>query len=133
MKKDIVFPKVEDVAIAIIPDENAENNTWLVYLVNLKKKPLDTVLLVSKGYGNINGEKVTTSTLRHFFYQVRDRNYVKVELIEEKLTGLSNEFWLSFWCEGVMYDRKYVFVMESISRMNLTKVPVLEKQGVMIL
>jgi hypothetical protein len=131
VKKDIHFPKVEDVAIAIVPDKS-DDGQWHVYIVNLKNKPLETVLLVSKGYGEIDGEEVKTSTLRHFFYQIENQNFAKVELLQEKLTGLSNEFWLSFWCDGMLHDKKYVFVGESITSVNLTTIPLLDVKGVMI-
>ncbi len=133
MKKDIPNPKVKDVAIAIIPEEGETGETfWYVYLVNLNNKPLDTVIIVSKGYGEIDGRKIKTSTLRHLFKEVKGNDFVKVELIEEKLFGISNEFWISFWLDEIMHDKKYVFVRDSISPGNFTKIPILEKTGVMI-
>ena len=68
MKKDILIPKVEDLAIAIIP--GAEDDLWDVYLLNFKPSPLSTVLINSTGYGEIEGEKVKTTTLRHFFEEI---------------------------------------------------------------
>ena len=54
MKKDIPFRKVEDVAIAIVPEKNhSGGEAWYVYLINMNRGPLETVLVVSKGYGDV--------------------------------------------------------------------------------
>jgi hypothetical protein len=128
MKKDIHIPKVEDVGIAIVPEEDS----WYVYLINLKDTALDGVLVVSKGYGTVEDREVKTSILRHLFEKVESNTYVKVELLEEKLHAISNEFWVSFWLGGTMYDRKYVFVTDSLSKDHFTKIPLVNKMGVLI-
>ncbi len=128
MKKDINFEKVEDVAIAVVPEEEV----WVSYLVNLKKEKLENVIVSTKGYGTIDGKKVETSVLRHMFEQVEPNSFVKIEPIQKKLTALSNEFWLSFFIDGEIQDKKYVFVTESITEQNLTEIPVLNERGIMI-
>jgi len=134
MKKDIEFPKVENVAIAVVKDvqEGAEPE-WNVYLINLQDNPLENVLVASTGYGSQDGEAIKTSTLRHFIGTVEAKSYAKVEIIKEDLFGLSNEYWVSFYLNSQIYDRKYVFVAESILESNTTEVPLLKKPGVMIL
>jgi len=129
MKKDIPVPKVKDVGIAIIPEED---NSWYVYLINLKDTALDTVLVVSKGYGKVDDKEVKTSILRHLFEKVGSREFVKIELLEKQLHVLSNEFWVSFWHKGTMYDKKYVFVTDSLSKEHFTNIPLLNKMGVLI-
>lgn len=126
--------KVEDVAMAVVPDseEDKEGVGWIVYLVNLKEDPIDGVIVASMGYGSLEGKQVKTSTLRQFFDRISGNTYVKVELIEKKLIALNNEFWVSFWYKGKMFDKRYVFVTDSITPDNLTDVPVLQKRGVMI-
>ena len=46
--------------------------------------------------------------------------------------GLSNEYWVSFYLSKKMYDKKYIFLPESIKEENFSIVPVLNKRGVMI-
>ena len=133
MLKDIPFEKVEGVAIAIVPaKEDTGNKMWSVYILNLKNKPIDTVLISSSGYGSINGKKVKTSTLRFLFDTIRERTFVKIEPIDTKLFPIFNEFWVSFRLNGILYDKKYVFVPESITEANFTKIPLLNCRGVMI-
>lgn len=133
MKKDIPFHKVEDVGMAVVPEKDNEGGEeWSVFLVNMSPDTLEGVIISSTGYGTYQGKDVKTSTLRQFFEKIPSEHAVKVELIETKLFGLNNEFWISFWLNGEMYDRKYVFVPESILPDNFTTIPLLNKKGVLI-
>ena len=73
-----------------------------------------------------------TTTLRHFFEEIGPRQAVTVEPIQTKLFAITNEYWVSFNFDEHMYDKKYVFVKGSITNDNFTKVPVLDRRGVMI-
>lgn len=132
MIKDIPFNKVEDIAVAVAPSAEGGSNDWIVYLVNMKDHPIDGVLINSKGYGTLDGKEVKTSSLRQFFDKIEGRDYVQIEILPEQLIGLSNQFWVSFWQDGILYDKQYVFVTESIVQGNLIDIPVLNRKGVMI-
>lgn len=134
MKKDIPNLKVEDLAIAIVPQEDAQPNDelWEVYILNLKEEPIKNVLIASRGYGEVNGEMVKTSTLRHFFEAIGGLQILKIEPIQTKLFEIANEYWVSFTFEGNMYDKKYVFVAGSIDAAHFTRIPFLNRKGVMI-
>jgi hypothetical protein len=99
----------------------------------MKDEKLEGVLVTSTGYGQINEEKVKTSTLRHFLDEVEPKSYVKIEPIVEEVFGVNNEYWLSFYLNNKMYDKRYVFLAESISESNFTAVPIINKKGVMII
>lgn len=132
MIKDIEFKKVKDIAVAVAPTHEEEEEVWKVYLVNLKDNPISGVLVNSKGYGTLEGKNVKTSSLRQFFDRIEGNDYVTLEILPEKLKSLSNQFWVSFWYNGFLYDKKFVFVTESIIENNFTNIPVLNKKGVMI-
>lgn len=124
---------MENVAVAIVPDEDRSGNKdWRVYLVNLKEDPIDGVLISSKGYGNLDGKNVKTSMLRQFIEHLDAQHYIEIEWIDEKLFGINNEFWVSFWWRGTLYDKRFIFVTESVAEQNFTEIPVLGKRGVMI-
>ena len=89
-------------------------------------------MIVSKGYGEINGESRETSTLRFFFDEIPAGDFTKVETIMDFAFGLSNEYWLSFYIGDTIYDKRYVFLPETISEKNFTKVPIIGIEGVMI-
>lgn len=131
MKADIPHRKVENLAIAVVPREG-EKELWDTYLINLKSVAIKSVLVSSKGYGTVDGEEIKTTTLRHFFEEIGPKQAVKVEPIQRKLFGLTNEYWVSFVEEEYMYDKRYVFVIGSIESSNFTKIPLVEKKGVMI-
>jgi hypothetical protein len=133
MLKDIPKLVVENIIVAVVPEENEiGEQIWSVYLINLYDTKIEGVLVSSKGYGSKNGEDVKTSTLRHFIGAIESNDYAKIELIIKDVFGLSNEYWISFYLGKDMYDKKYVFLPESITEENLTMIPVLSKKGVMI-
>src|ERR1700756_2310185 len=107
MIKDLPDNTVKDIAIAVaLEGENIQNKTWYVYLINLKKEPIENVLITSKGYGEKNGEQVKTSTLRHMFPIVKDSGFALIEPIDEATFGLSNEYWLSYYIGTEIFDKK---------------------------
>jgi hypothetical protein len=98
----------------------------------LKNDTLETVLISSKGYGEKDGEKIKTSILRHSIGNVSAKSFVEIELIDEQVFGLTNEYWLSYYIGKQIFDKKFIFVPESIIDTNMTRVPLLNKPGVMI-
>lgn len=133
MIKDLPDNRVEDIAIAVaLENESAESKLWYVYLINLKKEPIENVLITSRGYGERNGEQVKTSTLRHMFPKVGSNASVLIEPIDEQTFGLNNEYWLSYYIGNNIYDKKFIFLPESIVEMNFIRLPVVNKPGVMI-
>jgi hypothetical protein len=134
MIKDLPENNVKDIAIAVaLERESVESKIWYVYLINLKNEPIENVLITSKGYGEKNGEQVKTSVLRHMIPVVDSKGYKLIEPIDEQTFGLNNEYWLSYYIGDNIYDKKFIFLPESIVEMNFIKLPVLNKPGVMIL
>ncbi len=129
MKKDIEIKKVQDVAIAIIPKDEA---FWDVFLLNFQDIPLRNVIISSKGYGELNDTPVKTSVLRYFYEEVPANASIPIEPLPIELQAIANEFWISFQVEGYLYDKKYVFVAGSLSEINFTNIPFHEEKGVMI-
>ncbi|MCH2216132.1 MAG: hypothetical protein MK086_13265 [Flavobacteriales bacterium] len=134
MIKDIEQPKVEDIALAAVPEKNPESGVdeWNVYLINLKKIEISNVLIASRGYGVVDKEKVETSQLRHFVESIPPQSYVKVEPIMENLFALNNQYWVSFYIDREIFDKKYVFLAETIQIENTTEIPLMEKRGVLL-
>jgi hypothetical protein len=133
MKKDLPENIVEHVAIAVVLESaTPEAKSWNVYLLNLKNEPIKTVLVSSKGYGQKDGKEVKTSILRHSIGDVDPHDYALIELIDEQVFGLTNEYLLSYYIGDQIYDKKFIFLPESIIESNLIRIPVLNKAGVMI-
>ena len=136
MREDITIPKMEDISVAVVQELNEEKTkeVYNVYLINEKKVQIKNTLVTSKGYGEnkMTGEKINTSILRHFIGDVPPRDYAKIEPIIEEVFGLNNEYWVSFFQDGQMYDKKFIFLAETITEENMVKVPILGKKGVLI-
>src|SRR3546814_4922485 len=115
MLKHLPINEVKDIVMAVVLEEaSAEEKNWRVYLVNLKEEAIETVMISSKGYGVKDGKEVRTSVLRHAFPRIDAREYALVELIDEGVFGLNNEYWLSYYQQGTIYDKKFIFLPESI-------------------
>jgi hypothetical protein len=133
MIKDLPQNIVEDIAVAVaLEKETAESKIWYVYLINLKNVSIENVLITSKGYGEKDGEQVKTSTLRHMMPLIEAQSTALIEPIDEQTFGLNNEYWVSYYIGKDIYDKKFIFVPESIVEGNFIKLPVLNKVGVMI-
>ena len=132
MKAEELIQHAEDIAVAIVPENLEDQNGWMVYLVNLKNNSLENVIVSSKGYGEIDNKNIQTSTLRHFMEKVEPHTYSKIEPIMVDVFGLANEYWVSFYINKTIYDKKFVFLPESIQETNFITIPFLNKKGVMI-
>lgn len=134
MIKDIPIFKVEDIALAAVPTPNAETgeDEWYIYLINKKAEPIENVLVASKGYGSISSEKVETSVLRHHIKIIPALSFAKIEAIMPELFAISNQYWVSFYIGAQIFDKKYVFVAESIQPKNYTEIPVIGKKGILL-
>lgn len=133
MKKDIALPKLDGVAMAIVQEADPDGEqAWYVYVVNDTDKELSNVLVSSRGYGTIQGEARSTSTMRHHLPVLQARNWARIERIVEEVFPLNNQYWLSFYADGSIHDRKFIFVPDSIQAENFTSIPLMDARGVLI-
>lgn len=135
MREELMGPKVENVGVAVVQETSESGDKiYNVYLLNLREDIMEGIIISSKGYGvNANtGEKVQTSMLRHSLELLLPQEAAKIEPIMEEVFGLANEYWVSFYVDSTMYDKKFVFLPETISEANMKIIPVLSAKGVMI-
>ncbi len=136
MREELKGPKVEGIAVAVAQQLNELNEkVYNVYLLNLSDKIIEGVMISSRGYGkNIQtGEEIKTAMLRHSIEVLLPNEAAKIEPIIEEVFGINNEYWVSFWNDSVMYDKKFIFLPESIAEENLKDIPILGTRGVMIM
>ncbi|MEI6881794.1 MAG: hypothetical protein EBZ58_09630 [Bacteroidetes bacterium] len=134
MLKDIIEPDFDGVGIAVVRETNELNEwIWNVYLINFNNETLTGVLVSSKGYGTIDGEKRESSTLRHFLDTIEPLSYLKIEPIIEDVFVLNNEYWLSFYLNGKIYDRKFVFMENTIVKDRLQPINIIDKNGMLLM
>lgn len=133
MKSDIEFPKVTGVLVVAVLKKNDEtlDNGWYAYLLNRNDVEIKNVMVSTKGYGFINEERRNTSVLRHFIGDVEAGGYALIEPISDDVLPLNNEFWVSFYMNDSLFDKKFIFVPDSIVAENTSNIPELNLQGVM--
>ena len=134
MKKDITIPEVENVFVAAVQEwsDDFMDKVWYVYLVNDSDYDLDSVMVVSNAFGTIDGEMKKTSLLRHAFMKVPAVSVVKVEMIEQSVLRLNNEFMVTYFIGNTLYDKKFTFKAQSITPDYVEEVPILFVDGVIV-
>ena len=132
MKNDIKKPEVKDVTVAIAKKSSEKGQEeWSVHLINNNDVSLENTLVASKGYGEQNGETQNTSILRHFLETVGAKTTAQIELIQPEVFHLNNEYWVSYYINGQLYDKRFTFVPDSISEDNLTYIKELRTKGIL--
>lgn len=131
MKQDIEFPAVKNVSVAIIPDSEDLTSPWKVYLLNTGTEPIMKVMVTSTGFGKKKDEVQKTSTLRYSFEEINPGDYKPIELIDPSVFHLNNEYWISFWINDQLYDKRYLFVPDSLNIQHFTEIPLIGKTGIL--
>jgi hypothetical protein len=132
MIKDIEIPEVKNVTLAVARKKAAgEEDEWMVYLINNNEHAIDNTLVASKGYGEKDGEQQKTSTLRHFLETVAPNSAALVEPIDPAVFHLNNEYWVSYYIDKQIFDKRFVFVPDSICEENLSFIKELDMEGVL--
>lgn len=135
MRADILSPLVENVKMVVVPEKNEEGATQhYVYLLNLRDDIMEGIIITSKGFGvdQTTGEKITTSMLRHSLEVLLPDEAAKIEPIMEDVFKLTNEFLISFWVEDTMYDKKFIFLPETINEKNYVNIPKMGGKGIVV-
>jgi glucan biosynthesis protein len=129
VKKDIDIPKVEKVYVAAVKvyNEAFKVDEWNAYLINDKDEAIEMALIVSKGYD----ENRETSTIRHKLEKLPPKSFAKIEFIQEEVLALNNQFQVTFFAEGKMYERKYLFRKNSVNDKALREIPIIPNKGVL--
>jgi len=132
MIKDIKLPVVKNVTLAVVREKNnLMLDEWKVYIINNNDVAIENTLVASTGYGEKNGETQKTSTLRHFLQTVPAKESVLIEPIDSGVFHLNNEYWVSYYIGTQIYDKRFVFVPDTIREENLTFIKELNREGVL--
>lgn len=129
MKKDIEIPIAKEVFVAIVYEWNNDflSKDWNAYIINNRSTPIDMVLIVTKGYD----KNKKTSTMRHGIGLVGAKSYEKIEMVQEDVLALDNEFFVTFFADDKLYERRYIFEKNTVNEQNLINIPIIEKEGVL--
>jgi len=129
VKKDIDIPKVEKVYVAAVKvyNEAFKVEEWNAYLINDKDEAIEMALIVSNGFD----ENKETSTIRHKLEHLPAKSFAKIEFIQEEVLALNNQFQVTFFAEGKMYEKKYLFRKNSVNEKALRELPIIPNKGIL--
>ena len=130
MKKDIQIPQVEGVYIAVVSEYNDIYKTqdWNAYIINDKDVDLDVVLIVTSGYS----ENKMTSIFRKKLDVLPKKSYAKIEMMQEDLFALNNEFKVTFFEGNAMFEKTYLFRTNTINEKALQRIPLMQAKGILV-
>lgn len=131
MLKDINITKTDFVAVAIAKN-NPQDDMWVAYLLNLGELDFNTVMVSSKGFGEVNGVKKETATLRWNLGDIPSQSVCVIEEIPEDVIQLNNDFLVSFFIENQFFDKKIVFSADSFQEDQFVNIPLINKKGILI-
>lgn len=128
MKKDIEIPVVKDVHVAIVREWNEEflDKDWNAYIINNRTAPIEMTMVVSKGY---EGDR-KTSVMRHAVGVVKAKSFKKIEVVQEDVLVLNNEFFVTFYADYKLYEKRFIFEKNSVNENNLSTILLIEKDGI---
>lgn len=129
MKKDIEIPVAKDVYVALIHEWNDEflSKDWNAYVLNDRDTPIEMVMVVSKGFD----VERKTSTMRHGIGVVAAKSFEKIEVVQEDVLSLDNEFFLTYYADNKLYEKRFMFESGSVTAAHLKRIPLIEKDGVL--
>ena len=122
MKADLDIPEVIGVEIVAVPGEK-DKTIWDIILINRNDKSLQNVIIASKGYGEVDGRQQKTSVLRHVIEELPAESYARVEPIQKDVFKLTNEYWVSYFFNEQLHDKKFIFTPGSINEQHLKDIP----------
>jgi len=131
LRKDIVFPEMTGVMVAVARKIVEGNHHWHAYIINNNQYDLNNLLIVSKGYSQIEEPRKNTSILRHSIEVLTAESYAVIEALDPAVFGLFNEFWVSFYHDNKVFDKKFLFAPDSIKETDLINIEALDLEGVL--
>lgn len=130
MKADLNIPKVIGVELAAVR-RKTNDELWDIIIINRNSLPLKNVIIASKGYGSNNGKNEQTSVLRHLIETVSPNSYARIEPIQKDVFHLTNEYWVSYYLKEEIYDKKYIFLPDSIQEKYASNIQGFDIYGVL--
>lgn len=129
MKKDIEIPVAKDVHVAMIREWNKEflDKDWNAYIINDRNTPIEMTMVVSKGYDKDR----KSSTMRHGIGDMQPKSFRKIEVVQEDVLGLNNEFFVTFYADNKLYEKRFVFEKNTVKENNLVQIQLVDKEGIM--
>ena len=134
MKKDILIPEVKNVYVAaVLMTNDTGDQQWWIHLINDSTSPIENVMIQSRGYSDLDKKSgVKTATLRKVINLLPAKSAAKLEPIMPEVFHLFNEYWVTFFEENTLKDRKFIFGPYTIEAAIKEDLPVLNDKGILV-
>jgi len=134
MKKDIEIQEMKDVYVsAVLEQDENQDDAWYIYFINDKNEMLEGIIITSSGYmPTEKGKETVSSTFRHKVGDIPSKTAVKIEMIDSQVFEIYNEFWVTFFCDNRLMERKFIFGPYTIDKNFLEVVPLLDNRGILV-
>ncbi|MBM1104967.1 hypothetical protein JQC67_02335 [Aurantibacter crassamenti] len=128
MKKDIEIPIAKEVNVVLVHEWNDEflAKEWNAYIINNRTSTIEMVLIVSKGFD----EDRETSTMRHSINSLPEKSFKKIELVQEEVLALNNEFFVTFFADEKLFEKRFLFLKNTVTEKHLQHIPIIDREGV---
>ncbi len=84
-------------------------------------------MVVSKGFD----DERKTSTKRHTIGVVAAKSFEKIEGVQEDVLALNNEFFITYYADNKLYEKRFIFDSGSVTVDALKTIPLIEKGCIM--
>ncbi len=128
MKKDIEIPIAKNIQLVATQEWDKEflQKNWYVYIINNRVDTIESVLVMSRG----ESKDKKTTTIRRNLGNLPPSTSKKIEFIQEEVLSFTNEYVVTFFAEGKLFDRTFIFEPQSINESNTVFVEVIGQECV---
>ena len=109
-------------------NDSYKTQDWNAYIINDKDVDLDVVLIVTNGFS----EDKITSIFRKKLDRLPKKSYAKIELMQEDLFALNNQFKVTYFEGNRMFDKTYIFKKNTINLKALQSIPLMGVKGILV-
>lgn len=129
MKKDIEIPEAEGVSLMAVEEFHEElgENVWNIFLWNTGEEALEMVMIVLRGIS----EDKQTSVMRKTLAELQPGSYARLEFLREELVDFRNEYLITYFKEGKMYEKNFILGAGLITRDLVTSIEGTDMKGIL--
>jgi hypothetical protein len=131
--KDIEIPTQLHIGVAIVKELNNQlEEVWNCYFINFSAHNISNVMITCKGYGELNGRHCETSVTRYFMGDIAQQDFKKIEPIDPALFELNNEYFVTYYHNQQLIEKKIVFTANTIFEDLFIEIELIKKKGILI-
>ena len=121
----------EGIGVAVILEsEGLPDEHWTVHIINFNDHDVHSILVNSSGFGERDGQEIKTSQLRHFIENIPAQGTAAVETITPEVFDINNQYFVTYYVEKHIFDKKFIFAANSIDKENLQLIEDLNAKGI---